>query len=42
MTKNLIRKLLANLSDGDRRITGFIPVRMAWRLMELAGDEAEG
>jgi hypothetical protein len=39
MTKKLIRKMLANLSDGDRRITGFILVRMAWRLMEWAGEE---
>jgi hypothetical protein len=39
MTKNLIRKLLANLSDGDRRVTGFIPVRIAWRLMEWAEEE---
>jgi hypothetical protein len=39
MTKKLIRKLLANLSDGDRRITGFIPVRTAWRLMEWTEEE---
>jgi hypothetical protein len=41
MTSKLIRALLANLSDGDRRVTGFIPVRMAWRLMEWVEEETE-
>jgi hypothetical protein len=41
MAKKLIKKLLANLSDGDRRVTGFISVGMAWRLMEWAEEEVE-
>jgi hypothetical protein len=41
MAKKLIRAPLSNLSDGDRRVTGFIPVRMAWRLRTWAEEEVE-
>jgi hypothetical protein len=45
MTKKLIRKMPANLSDGSHRIkliADRLAVKMAWRLMEWVGEEAEG